>query len=69
MMRLLVTVWKLTVAIACATATSPITETSIARCCAMRQNPVDPTGMGFPHASNPKPEPSESTIRIPRTTT
>lgn len=68
MMRLLVTVWKLTVAMACATATSAMTVTSVARCWAIRQNPVEPTGIGFAHASRPKPETTARTRRVPSTT-
>lgn len=67
MMRLFVTVWKLTVAMACATATSAITVTSVARCWAMRQNPAVPTGIGFPHASSPNPETAASTMSTPST--
>src|SRR5690606_8917032 len=66
MMRLVVTVWKATVATAWQTATSSITITLVRRRSAISQKPFDPTGMGLSQASSPIANPAESTIRVER---
>ena len=68
MIRLFVTVWKLTVATAWATATSAITTTAVARCWAMRQNPGVPTGSGLSQARRPNAEPRAITPSTTSTT-
>ena len=47
-MRLCVTVWKDTVAMACANATTTMTMRLVARCSAMSANPRVPKGIGLP---------------------
>jgi hypothetical protein len=66
MMRLFVTVWKLTVAIAWQKATTAMTTTLVTRSSAMRQKPSEPTGIGLSQASSPKADPPASTTSVAR---
>lgn len=67
MMRLFVTVWKLTVAMAWQKATTSMTSTLLARICAISQKPRDPGGIGLSQASRPKPKPRDKTMRMDST--
>ena len=67
MMRLLVTVWKVIVAIAWQNATTAITIREVPRISAISQKPREPTGMGLPIASRPSAKPAASRARPMRT--
>ena len=68
MIRLLVTVWKLTVAIAWQTATTAIATSELLRICATSQNPSLPTGIGLSTARWANPMPTASMSRPTNTT-
>ncbi len=65
MIRLFVTVWKDTVAIAWQTTTIRMTRSAMARRSAMRQNPAVPNSMGLPQARMPAAEMSASALSTP----
>ena len=66
MMRLLVTVWKATVAMDWQAATITMVRMLLARSLAMIQNPSEPNGMGLSQASKPIPKNRASPIMMDR---
>lgn len=66
MMRLFVTVWKVTVATAWHPATTARTIRLVVRRLAMRQKPSEPTGIGFSQARRPKANAAERMARTAR---